>query len=187
MDVRLRHTEVADGWNREAHGSLRIVRLAAEHIDAMQAIERRSFPVSWPAESFEKELNENKFSLYLVALLDDEVVGYIGAWMVIDELHIATFAVDPARRGQGVGRLLLGRLLQIAVDGGARWTVLEVRESNEAAIGLYQSYGFRQVGVRKKYYENDEDALVLWVGQMQQQEFRDRLATQLSKTGRADE
>lgn len=154
--------------------------MAAEHIEAMKAIERRSFPLSWPADSFEKELNENRLSHYLVALIDGEVCGYVGAWFVLDEVHITTFAVDPDMRGRGIGRRLLGQLLREAVDGGARWAVLEVRESSEAAIGLYESFGFRQVGVRKKYYENEENALVLWVGQMQQQSFRDLLEKRLA-------
>jgi ribosomal-protein-alanine N-acetyltransferase len=155
--------------------SLAIVRLSEEHLDAMEAIEKLSFPTTWGPGSFRKELEENKLSRYFVALADDVVAGYVGAWSVLDELHITTFAVDPNRRGQGIGRRLLAALLQNAVDEGVRWAVLEVRESNEAAIKVYASFGFRQVGVRKKYYENDENALVLWVGQMQQKDFRDLL------------
>jgi len=156
--------------------TISVVRLAAEHIEAMRVIESASFPVSWGEGSFEKELEENALARYLVALEDGAVAGYVGAWAVLDELHITTFAVDPARRGRGIGRRLLAALLANAVDEGACWTVLEVRESNVAAIALYQSFGFRQVGLRKKYYENGENALVLWVGQMQQGSFRALLA-----------
>ncbi len=156
--------------------TVEIVRLSAEHIAEMHRIEEVSFPVAWPADSFERELSENKLSHYLVALIDGCVAGYIGGWIVMDELHIATFAVDPVRRRSGVGRLLLARMLADAIERDVRWSVLEVRESNVAAIRLYEAFGFRQVGVRKRYYENDENARVLWVGQMQQKDFRDQVA-----------
>lgn len=154
-----------------------IVPLADGHIPFMETIEKASFPVAWGEGSFKKELEDNKLARYLVALDGDEVVGYIGAWAVLDEVHITTFAVDPTRRNQRIGRRLLAALLRNAIDEGGRWTVLEVRESNASAIHLYESFGFRQVGMRKKYYENGENALVLWVGQMQQKTFRDLLAT----------
>lgn len=155
--------------------TFRIVPLAEAHLEPMECIERQSFPVSWGEGSFRKELEQNKLARYLVALDGDAVVGYIGAWAVLDEVHITTFAVDPSRRNQRIGRRLLAALLRNAVEEGGRWTVLEVRESNASAIALYTTFGFRQVGVRKKYYENGENALVLWVGQMQQKAFRDRL------------
>lgn len=160
--------------------SLRVVALAREHIAPMEAIEKQSFPISWGEGSFAKELEENKLARYLVAVDGDRVVGYIGAWAVLDEVHITTFAVDPTRRNQRIGCRLLATLLRNAVDEGGRWTVLEVRESNASAIHLYESFGFRQVGVRKKYYENGENALVLWVGQMQQKAFRDLVTEKLA-------
>ena len=81
---------------------------------------------------------------------------------------------------------LLAALLADAVEtSGARWSVLEVRESNEAAIRMYKAFGYRQVGVRKKYYENEENALVLWVGAMQNQSFREMLEGMLSGVTRS--
>lgn len=156
--------------------TVRIEPLADWHIPAMEAIEKLSFPIAWGEGSFKKELEENKLARYLVAVDGDAVVGYIGAWAVLDEVHITTFAVDPTRRNLRIGRRLLAALLRNAIEEGGRWTVLEVRESNASAIHLYESFGFRQVGVRKKYYENGENAHVLWVGQMQQKTFRDQLA-----------
>ena len=144
-----------------------------EHFAAMQAIEDVSFPTSWPSDSFEKEVLENKVATYLVAHRGGQVLGYVGSWIILDEVHITTIAVDPALRGARVGRTLLARLLFIAIERGARWTVLEVRASNESAIRMYQHFGFRQVGKRKGYYENGEDALVLWVGSMQGRELRE--------------
>jgi ribosomal-protein-alanine N-acetyltransferase len=147
-------------------------------MEAMRAIEKQSFPTTWPADSFAREA-ENGAARYRVALLGEEVVGYVGAWFVLDELHITTIAVDPVLRRGGVARKLLASLLRECVEDGCRWSVLEVRESNEAAIKLYERFGFRPVGSRKKYYENEENALVMWVGSMQGQEFRERLVALL--------
>lgn len=162
---------------------LDIVPLAEAHIHALHAIEDVSFPTSWPRDSFERELRDNKVAHYLVAVRGDDVVGFVGAWIVLDEVHITTIAVDPTRRSQHVGRRLLARLLLDGVEKGARWAVLEVRESNVAAIRMYQHFGFRQVGVRKRYYENDENALVLWVGAMQNASFRGLLEQTLQVAG----
>jgi len=149
--------------------------MAAEHIPAMEAIEDASFPTSWSRGSFSRELG-SAVARYWVGVADGVVVGFAGAWVVLDEVHVTTVAVDPKVRGQRVGRRLMARLLEEAVETGARWAVLEVRESNDAAIKMYQYFGFRQVGVRKKYYENGENALVLWVGNMQQAAFRELLS-----------
>jgi len=159
---------------------IRFVPMTAEHIPFMQAIEADSFPTAWPGDSFQRELTDNKVAHYLVALEDEEVAGYVGAWIILDEVHITIIAVDPKRRARGLGRRILARLLLDAVERGARCTVLEVRESNAAAIKMYRHFGFREIGRRKRYYENEEDALVLWVGQMQQHDFRTLLETTLS-------
>lgn len=158
--------------------------MAESHIPALQAIENVSFPTSWPSDSFERELFDNKTARYLVAIEDDVIVGYIGAWVIMDEVHITTMAVDPRLRSGGRGRKLMAALLEDAVEKGARWTVLEVRQSNEPAVRMYQAFGFRQVGVRKAYYENGENALVLWVGAMQNRSFRDLLRGMLVDVAR---
>jgi ribosomal-protein-alanine N-acetyltransferase len=90
------------------------------------------------------------------------IVGYAGMWIVADEAHITTIAVRTAHRGSGFGELLLASLIGLAAEMGIRWVTLEVRISNEIAQRLYNKYGFRQSGVRRRYYsDNNEDALIM--------------------------
>jgi len=99
--------------------------------------------------------------------LDNEqsqrVVGYAGLWLMVDESHITTIAVAPNYRGLGVGELLLLGLIDISRQIGARYLTLEVRVSNTLAQNLYRKYLFKETGVRRKYYsDNNEDALIMW-------------------------
>lgn len=129
------------------------------------AIDRLSFPIPWPERSYRYELTENRASTLLVADRDDEggrVVGYLGYWLIADEVHISTLAVHPAQRGLGIGRRLLQAGLEQAALGGAKLATLEVRPSNAVAIGLYRAFGFELVGTRSGYYrDNGEDALLM--------------------------
>jgi len=125
-------------------------------------IERLSFSSPWPAYAFEQELTANRLAHYLVARLDDRVVGFGGIWLMVDEAHITTFGVHPDHRRQGIGRLLLLRLAEMAIELGSVRMTLEVRISNTAAQVLYRSFGFRVAGRRVAYYSDDgEDALVM--------------------------
>ena len=130
-------------------------------VDGMHAIEEATFATPWSRKSIEAELT-NGCARYLVARAEGEVVGYAGMWLVIDEAHITNVAVRADMRGQGLGRRLMGRLIQLAADSGMIWMTLEVRRSNKAAQNLYRSFGFIDVGYRKRYYEdNQEDALLM--------------------------
>jgi ribosomal-protein-alanine N-acetyltransferase len=131
-------------------------------LDAVQAIERASFTTPWPPHAYQSELETNRLAVYLVVRAGDAVVGYGGIWLMIDEAHITTFAIDPAWRRRRLGERLLLALLDRAIDRGAREATLEVRVSNLAARRLYERYGFRPVGVRPRYYSDDnEDALIM--------------------------
>lgn len=125
-------------------------------------IEQRCYPAPWNAHAYETELN-NANACYFVARFGSVVVGYAGMWVIMDEAHITTVAVDPEFRGRKIGsRLLLGLLEEAWLRGATRAT-LEVREHNEQAKRLYARYGFKQAGIRKKYYsDNQENALILW-------------------------
>ena len=130
-------------------------------VDGMHAIEEATFATPWSRKSIEAELT-NGCARYLVARAEGEVVGYAGMWLVIDEAHITNVAVRADMRGQGLGRQLMGRLIQLAADSGMIWMTLEVRRSNKVAQNLYRSFGFIDVGYRKRYYEdNQEDALLM--------------------------
>jgi ribosomal-protein-alanine N-acetyltransferase len=99
---------------------------------------------------------------YLVAQKDGTVIGYAGAWVILDESHITNIAIAEAQRGNGYGRVLTQALMQYLANLGAEYATLEVRKSNITAQNLYKSLGFIQLGVRKRYYEdNQEDALLM--------------------------
>lgn len=93
----------------------------------------------------------------------NSIVGFAGLWLMIDEAHITTIAMHPGFRRRGLGEFLLVNLIDIAYDIGARWVTLEVRVSNYTAQNLYRKYGFREAGLRHRYYsDNQEDALIMW-------------------------
>ena len=151
--------------------------MTLEDIPAVHAIERASFFVPWPDDAYRNELVTNRLASYIVARAGDEVVGFAGRWVMVDEAHITTFAVDPPWRRRGVGQWLLLRLLELANDRRAREATLEVRLSNMPARRLYEKYGFRPVGIRPRYYsDNGEDALIMTTDALASAGMRDRLA-----------
>jgi ribosomal-protein-alanine N-acetyltransferase len=142
-------------------------------------IEKASFPAPWPASAYRYELRQNQLSSYLVLREHDDasgeprVVAYGGFWLILDEGHISTLAVDPARRGRGLGEWMLVVLIETATLRGAGELTLEVRVSNKVAQQLYQKYRFRQVGLRKAYYrDNGEDALIMTTPRVDERAFQ---------------
>ena len=139
-----------------------IRRMRMGDLDAVAAIENATFARPWSRESFQQELERNVAARYLVAETDGKVVGYAGAWIILDESHITNIAVLDGYRGQGIGRQLTQALLQYLSNLGACYATLEVRVSNIRAQNLYKSLGFVSVGKRKRYYEdNQEDAFLM--------------------------
>ncbi|MDP8924668.1 MAG: ribosomal protein S18-alanine N-acetyltransferase [Chloroflexota bacterium] len=101
------------------------------------------------------------------------IVGYAGLWLMTDEAHITTIAVDPNYQGHGIGELLLLGLIDRAQQIGARWLTLEVRVSNKVAQRLYEKYTFKEMGIRRRYYsDNNEDALVMWTDPIESASFQ---------------
>ena len=138
-----------------------IRRMTLSDVDGVHAIEKNTFARPWKKEDFVKEMTENLCARYLVAEEDGEIIGFAGAWIVLDEAHVTNIAVRQDRRGRGIGRRLTGQLMQYAANLGVVYATLEVRRSNTVAQRLYQSLGFEYVGVRKRYYEdNGEDAFL---------------------------
>lgn len=138
--------------------------LHAGDIDDIYAIELECFTVLWSRNGLTRDIVENPCAVYIGAFEDDELVGYGAMWVIIDEAHITNIAVKERLRGQGIGRFLLRGLIGIAKRNGAAGITLEVRPSNTAAVGLYESEGFVQKGLRKKYYtDNGEDAYIMWL------------------------
>lgn len=130
-------------------------------VEAVAAIETQSFSNPWRAEDF-RALLGRWGALFLVVEEGGEVVGYAVAWWVLEEGELANIAVREQNRGKGVGAALLDRVLEELLARGVRKVFLEVRISNERAIGLYRSRGFTRLGVRRGYYQNPtEDGWVL--------------------------
>lgn len=140
----------------------KIRRMTLTDVDAVAAIELATFPTPWSRDAFVQEMTANAVARYLVAEAGGEVIGYAGAWLILDESHITNVAIREDMRGLGLGRKLMQELLQYLSNLGAAYATLEVRVSNERAQRLYQSLGFIAVGRRKQYYEdNREDALLM--------------------------
>lgn len=137
-----------------------IEEMRLEDIEAVAAIENASFEDPWSKESFKTELEQNRLALYYVARQAGEIVAYIGAWKVIDEVHITTLAVAAPYRRRGIAGILLKTLIEKVRPEGGRCLTLEVRPSNSSARSFYEKYGFRILGRRKRYY-HDEDALIM--------------------------
>ena len=151
--------------------------MTIDDIAGVQEVERSSFPVPWPANAFRHELTQNKNARYIVAREGGQIVGYAGLWLMVDEAHITTFAVLPEHRRRRIGERLLQRLFDIADEMGAEWLTLEVRVSNIGAQRLYEKYGFRRAGVRRRYYsDNNEDALIMWTDRIKDRAVREMLA-----------
>lgn len=140
-----------------------IRRMTATDVPQVHAIEVATFAMPWSQESLLNEMERNACARYLVAVDECGTVrAYAGAWIIFDEAHITNVAVEKALRGQGLGRAIMAALMQYAANMGAAYMTLEVRRSNTVAQALYNSMGFVELAVRKRYYEdNGEDALLL--------------------------
>ena len=171
--------------DRDSSGIPRIQLRDMEHGDirSVRRIESVAYDDAWPARIFETEL-ENGFAQYRVAVEhseaagglrgllpgggpSDRIVGFMGLWYMIDQVHLVTIAVAPDRQGDGIGQRLLLECLDLALEAELDEVVLELRVSNTRAQRLYEYFGFRQVGTLKDYYkDNHEDAAVMLSGSL---------------------
>lgn len=138
-------------------------KMTADDVETVAEIEFKSFSLPWTLEDFWHEVL-NKDSESIVAEIDGQVVAYACVWISFDEADVANIAVAENFRGQGIGKKLFAEIIRRVKLRGVNALTLEVRVSNTAAIKLYESFGLRSVGVRKKYYCNpEEDALIMWL------------------------
>jgi ribosomal-protein-alanine N-acetyltransferase len=136
--------------------------LALGNLNAIEVIERRSYPTPWSRSMFAGELAKPG-SLCLGAFEDDRLAGYLITSRYVDAWHVMNIAVSPAFRRRGIATALLEKLFELTADGSGRGYTLEVRVSNDAAIKLYERLGFATRGMRRGYYtDNREDALIMW-------------------------
>ncbi|MEK7693493.1 MAG: ribosomal protein S18-alanine N-acetyltransferase [Chloroflexota bacterium] len=180
--------------------------MTADDITQVADVERESFPSMWPQTAYRRELS-NKLARYLVLteLRDtpleppatsglwgalrrivggdaspgshEYLLGFIGLWLMVGEAHIVTVAVRERYRRMGVGERLVIAALELAMDAGQEVATLEVRASNETAQRLYEKYGFARLGLRKRYYtDNNEDAVIMTTPDLFAEEFRTRFS-----------
>ncbi|MGR9047636.1 ribosomal protein S18-alanine N-acetyltransferase [Halobacillus faecis] len=142
-----------------------IRRMTKDDVGAVMEVEKASFAVPWSGETFKKEMEDNPYAHYYVVENEDEIIGYCGLWLIIDEAHVTNIAIHPDHRGNKYGEHLFRHTCNEAIEHGAIQLSLEVRVSNTAAQHMYRKFGMVPGGIRKRYYsDNGEDALVMWVG-----------------------
>jgi ribosomal-protein-alanine N-acetyltransferase len=154
-------------------------------VPAVMKIEKQAFPKPWRASAYEYEITRNQLASYqaLSCQLGDkpsELIGYAGHWFMAEEIHISTIAVHPKWRGRKLGELLFLNSLLLAFEykrPSAALVTLEVRRSNIVAQNLYRKYRFEIVGERKRYYQGNEDALIMTIEPLDQN-YRDFLKQQ---------
>ena len=144
--------------------SIKIKPMEKSDIDAVIAIEEKAYgPHHWSKESFMGELSNELAKYFSVFSESGNLIAYCGCWQILEEAHITNIAVDPDFRQKHIGEAMLKTIIDECYKNMAKYITLEVRVGNKPAIGLYEKYGFKSLGTRKGYYQdNNEDALIMW-------------------------
>ena len=147
-------------------------------VPAIMAIEQVSYPKPWTPGVFQSEIDLSRRGerFYIVARRDQRLVGYAGSMFVVGDAHVTNIAAAPEARRTGVATRLLAELAWEAIRRECQALTLEVRASNTGAQALYRAFGFAPVGVRQRYYENTEDAIVMWCHDIAEPPYRERLS-----------
>lgn len=140
--------------------NITIEKMTKEHLEQIRNILMTEFDEFWNANVLEKEL-ENLLSYYIVAINENEVVGYAGLWQPCDEGHITNIVTKLDKRGNKIASKMLEELIELAKRKNLKSVTLEVNVHNEIAINLYKKYDFKEIGKRPKYYYNKDDALIM--------------------------
>lgn len=125
-------------------------------------LEEKAFAYPYSLELFEYDFLYHPFSKYFKLLFYEKIIGYCGLWLIDDSCQITTIAIDPSYQGQGFGKIILEYIFDYLRKQNCQDITLEVRISNTKAIKLYERFGFEIVSIRKKYYENGEDAYLMY-------------------------
>lgn len=159
--------------------------LTVEQLPAVVELDRLCFGGLWTIEGYRQELFSPTSNLLVVSVdaasqglkVNETLVGVGCLWAILDEAHITILGVHPDYRHQGLGQLLLEVMLQVSRRRGLKRATLEVKASNQAALSLYQKFGFQEAGRRRGYYKDTgEDALILWRSGIQTSEMGEKLA-----------
>lgn len=162
---------------------IRIVKMEKAHVDEVLKIEEQAYGEHhWSKESFYGELS-NELAFYYSAFdTEGNLVGYAGTWHILDEAHITTIAIRPDMKRRKIGEAILNQILKDCYKDEIKYITLEVRVSNIPAISLYEKYGFKSLGTRKGYYQNNnEDALIMWTENIFWDKFKLRYQENMEK------
>lgn len=161
----------------EPVSSFELVPMRRRHVRSVLTIEERIHPKPWTAGVFNSEIDLARRGErhYVVGIEGSEVVAYGGLMFAVDEAHVTNIAVAPEHQRRGFARRVLLDLANVAIEREFTALTLEVRVGNIAAQSLYRRFGFAPAGIRQRYYENTEDALVMWVHDIDSPEYRTRL------------
>ena len=143
---------------------IKILPMQKSDVDNVIKIEESSYgDHHWSKDSFYGELSNDLAHYYCAFDMNENLIGYAGSWRILEEAHITTIAVPPEHRKRKIGEALLTRIVDDCHKNEIKYITLEVRVSNVPAINLYEKYGFKSLGTRKGYYQNNnEDALIMW-------------------------
>ena len=165
---------------------LRLKPLTSADLQAVVALDQICLGGLWTLEGYQRELDSPNSQILvlstpqrrengdvLITEPQDKIIGIGCFWSILEEAHITILAVHPDYQGRGLGQFMLYSLLHDAVKWGLERATLEVRQSNQVALAIYQKFGFQIAGLRKKYYQDpQEDAMVLWLGGLNKPDFQ---------------
>ena len=151
-----------------------ISQMSKDDVEAVVQIEAEAYGKHhWAKSSFYDEMSNNLAKYYVARNSDGEIIGYAGTWHIIDEGHITTIAVKNECLRQHIGEAIMKSIIDDCYKNNIKYLTLEVRVSNLPAIKLYEKYGFKSLGTRKGYYQdNDEDALIMWTENIFYEKFK---------------
>jgi ribosomal-protein-alanine N-acetyltransferase len=169
---------------------LRISPMQFADIGEVRAIELDVFPTPWPSNAYQRELSSNRSAHYFCLWQSNAIAAYGGLWSVGEEAHVTTIGVRRREQGKGLGKAMFMALVNRSYALGANFVSLEVRPTNEPAIHLYETFGFKVMGRRRGYYtDNGEDAMVMWSDLIHAPAFKARflrIASQIELEGVGD-
>lgn len=167
---------MAVAHEEEADQPIEIAPMRRRHLRQVMKIEGEVYPRPWSTTLFLQEIARRSDRVYLVARQGQRVLGYGGLMTSGLEGHITTIAVDPEFQRRGIGQKLMIGLMESAIAKGGRTVSLEVRKSNDGAQAMYAKFGFQPVGIRRGYYvETGEDAIVMWVDNVDTPRYQTKL------------
>ena len=162
---------------------IKISEMTREDIEGVVAIEEEAYGKHhWTKSSFYDEVSNSLARYYTAKTLSGELAGYAGTWHIMDEGHITTIAVKKDFLRNHIGEALICRIIEDCYKDGVKYLTLEVRVSNIPAVRLYEKYGFKSLGTRKGYYQdNNEDALIMWTENIFYDKFKTKYLENIKK------